>query len=149
MRIKILVAIASTAALAACTSAYYRMTGQPTFDPQKPQVYVVQGTSQLYLVVDQEPIAFPSTDPGNPNKKVKIKWHVNDSKYKFETDGIKFTSGNNNLLSGCVPDSSSDSDFGCDNDTSVQGSAKYTITVKPKNSGDPTPPPLDPTIVNG
>ena len=99
--------------------------------------------------LDSTVIRGNSTDPGNPNKKVKIKWHVNDSKYKFETDGIKFTSGNNNLLTGCAPDSSSDSDFGCDNDTSVQGSAKYTITVKPKNSGDPTPPPLDPTIVNG
>ena len=148
MRIKILVVIASIAALAACTTAYYRMAGQPTFDPKKPQVYVVQGTSSPYLVVDQEPIGFPSTNPSNPDKKVKIKWHINDSNYKFDTDGIRFTSGNSNLLSGCVPDSSSDSDFGCDNDTSVTGSAKYTITVTPKKLGDPTPPPLDPYITN-
>lgn len=150
MRTKILIAVVASVALVGCSStstALYRMTGKPPFNPEKPKVYVVQGNNKAYIVVDQEPITFVK-DSGN----VKIKWQLQDSNYKFEKDSIKITakpiSGSKNPVSGCNPDGTGDSDYSCDNDTSVPGTFKYTIKVTPRNPGDPTPLPLDPSIVN-
>ena len=78
---------------------------------------------------------------------MKIKWHLRDSDYKFANAGIAFQPAARKVISGCTLDPSDDS-FVCDNDTSVSGTFKYTIRVEPKRKGDPTPPPLDPTVVN-
>jgi hypothetical protein len=148
MRKTIVIAIAATVALAACASL--RNFAAPTpFDAHNPRVYVVQGGQHLYPAVDQEPIVFASG-----KGKVKIRWHLQDSNYKFDrTSGIGIVAkpihGVRNALGSCASDASDDSVFACENDTSASGTFKYTIKIVPKRSGDPVPEPLDPTVVNG
>jgi hypothetical protein len=148
MRKTIVIAIASTVLLAACASL--KNFGAPApFDARNPKVYVIQGQQYLYPAVDQEPIVFAS------NKgKVKIRWHLQDSNYKFDRGtGITIVPrpihGVRNALGSCSSDASDDSVFACDNDTSVGGTFKYSIKIVPKKSSDPVPEPLDPTVVNG
>ena len=139
----LIVGILAALALAACTHRHRMFgSGAPPFNPEHPRVYVIPvAPNQVYVVVDQEPIVF-----GNRGK-VKVKWHVQDSKYRFATAGIQFQQGLKSAVSGCAADATDDS-FACDNDTSVSGTFKYTIRVEPKQPSDPTPPPVDPTIVN-
>jgi hypothetical protein len=142
---KLLIIIVSSAALVSC--AAFRMPGTASVpDPTKVQVYVVQGTTEAYIVVSQEPLVFV----GNRGK-VKIQWALQTPNYQFENNGISFTkkSGGKDSLSDCNADGTGDSDFSCDNDTSVKGTTKYAITVKAKpGSGLRTPKPYDPLIMN-
>jgi hypothetical protein len=146
MRKTIVIAIASTVVLAASASLKNFAAPAP-FDARNPRVYVIQGGQHLYPAVDQEPIVFAS------NKgKVKIRWHLQDSNYKFDRGaGIAIVTkpGLRNALASCASDTSDDSVFACENDTSVTGTSKYSIKIVPKRSGDPVPEPLDPTVVNG
>jgi hypothetical protein len=148
MRKTIVIAIASTVALAACASLK-NFGSPPPFDARNPRVYVIQGQQYLYPAVDQEPIVFAS------NKgRVKIRWHLQDSNYKFDrAAGIAVAPqpihGLRNAVGSCATDASDDSVFACENDTSVTGTFKYSIKIVPKRSGDPVPEPLDPTVVNG
>jgi len=143
---KLLIVIASTAALVSCTT-FNRMTGKASVpDPTKVEVYVVQGTTKAYIVVSQDPLVFV----GNLGK-VKIQWQLQDPSYQFENNGILITpkSGTRNPVGDCNADGKGDSDFSCDDDTSIKGIVKYTITVKPRpGSGLRTPAPFDPQIMN-
>jgi hypothetical protein len=143
---KLLLVIASTAALVSCTT-YNRMIGKASVpDPTMVQVYVVQGTTRAYIVVSQDPLVFV----GNLGR-VKIQWQLQDPNYQFDNKSISVTArpGIRNAVSDCNADGKGDSNFSCDDDTSVKGSFKYTITVKPRpGSGLRTPDPYDPQIMN-
>ena len=143
----IVVATASLVALAACATTEdaspLRTGGSAPFSATRPNVYVVSVGSDVSLAVDQDPILFPA------NSGIKnIKWKLRDSDYKLERIQIQPDAKGNNPSGNCVGDSSDDSVFGCDNDTSVAGTFKYSIRATPKRPGLPTPPELDPTIVN-
>ena len=142
----IVVATVSVIALAACTTppedpSSLRTGGSAPFSATNPNVYIVSVGSQVYLVVDQDPLVFQY---GSGTKK--IKWKLRDSGYKLDSIAFQTDGKGNNPASGCG--SESDDVFSCNNDTAVAGTFKYSISATPKQSGLPTPPVLDPTVVN-
>jgi hypothetical protein len=142
----IIVATVSVMAAAGCATddaSPLRSGGSAPFSATRPNVYVISVGSDVYLAVDQEPLLFQS----NSGIK-KIKWKLHDSDYKLDRVQVQPDSKGNNPSRSCLVDSADDSVFGCDNDTSVAGTFKYSIRATPKRPGVPTPPELDPTVVN-
>jgi hypothetical protein len=134
-------------ALAACVTpedpSSLRAGGSAPFSATNPNVYIVSVGSQVHLVVDQDPLVFQA---GSGTKK--IKWKLRDSSYKLDRVEIKADPQGRNPSAGCGGDHADDSIFECQNDTSVVGNFKYSISATPKQSGLPTPPVLDPWVVN-
>jgi hypothetical protein len=144
---RIVAAIASLSALVSCATApddtpALRVGGAPPFSATQPNVYLLAVGSDVKLAVDQEPLVFQ----GNTGRK-KIKWKLRDSEYKLDRIEFQPDAKGNNPASGCTGESD-DTVFSCDNDTSVVGTFKYSIRATPKRPGLPTPPILDPTVVN-
>ena len=143
----IVVAAVPVIALAACATtedaSTLRTGASAPFSATSPNVYMVSVGSQVHLVVDQDPLVFQA---GTGTRK--IKWKLRDSDYKLERVVIQSDAKGNNPSSNCGGNSADDSVFECRNDTSVAGSFKYLIRATPKHPGLPTPPDLDPFVVN-
>src|SRR5437773_4509868 len=120
---KLLIVIASAAALASCGTAHHRMFGKTSLDPKKVEVDVVQGTTQAYIVVSQDPLVFVG-DQG----EVDIRWKLQNPNYDFDNTGISITArpitGTKNPINGCQGNGSDESS--CKNNTNDKATVKYT-----------------------
>ena len=150
MKKTILFAALAALGLAGCQAMYRNFGGAsaPSFDPTNPQVYVVPaGNNKAAIVVDQEPIYFVF----DKNQK-QIRWHLATPGYRFVGNngisGFTVIKGSGNPATEFVCGGSG-VDFNCTYMNSVQGRYKYTINVEPlPQSGNPTPPALDPSVGN-